>query len=116
MMEKGIYFQKIQLRPRNFGYSNVADVKIKVQYKDEKELDEFISFIKKHPRVVEFFSIAGEYDFSLVLIAKDAIDLGDITSNIRGRFGGMITAWNVSLTIKSYKFEEYDMLSLYDEG
>jgi len=36
------------------------------------------------------FSVSGEWDFSIVIIAKDPIDMGKITSEIKFKFGKMI--------------------------
>jgi Lrp/AsnC family leucine-responsive transcriptional regulator len=114
MLKGDIYHPQIQLRPRNFGFSNIVDIKIKVAFESQKELDDFINYLRSHPRVPEIFSIAGEYDFSIVVISRDAIDLGDVVKEIRNRFGKMITDWNVSLTMKCHKFEKYDMLEIFD--
>lgn len=109
MLSNKVFYPRIQLRPRNFGFPNVVDVKLKLQYSSEKELAELIRYLKTHPRVVEFFSVSGEWDMSIVVIAKDAIDLGKVTDEIRNKFGKQISSWNASLTVNSYKFEEYRM-------
>ena len=112
MLNKKIFYPKVQLRPRNFGFANVVDVKIKLQYSNEEEMNKFINYLKAHPRVIEIFSVSGEWDLSIVIIAKDAIDLGKITAEIRNKFGNLITSWNASLTINSHKFEEYNVSEL----
>ncbi len=113
MKRTKVFYPKIQLRPRNFGFANIVDVRIKLQYGSQKDIDDFISYLEAHPQVVEVFSISGEWDLSMVLIARDAIDLGNLTSQIRNKFGRLIGTWNASLTIKSHKFEKYDMRSLF---
>ena len=112
MQNNNIFHPKIQLRPRNFGFKNIVDVKIKLLYKSEKRISEFVSYLTKNPFVSEIFSMSGNYDFSLVIIAKDAMHLGQITSDIRYRFGDIITSWDETLTTNSYKFEYYEMCSL----
>ena len=112
MLENRIFYPKIQLRPRNFGFPNVVDVKIKLQYSSEQEMEALIAYLKSHPNVIEIFSVSGEWDLTMVIIAKDAIDLGKITAGIRNRFGKIITSWNASLTVNSYKFEDYKMAAL----
>jgi Lrp/AsnC family leucine-responsive transcriptional regulator len=112
MQTNNIFWPKIQLRPRNFGFRNIVDIKIKLNYTSEKRVKEFVSHLRAHPRVSEVFSISGEYDFSIVIIAKDAMDLGDITSKIRLKFRDIITSWTETLTTNSYKFEYYDMCEL----
>lgn len=107
-----IFYPKIQLRPRNFGFTNIVEVKVKLQYADEMEMNKFINYLKNHPHIVEILSLSGEYDLTIVMIAGDAIELGKITANIRNRFGKLISAWNASLTVNSHKFEEYSMEKL----
>ena len=114
MINENVFFPKIQLRPRNFGYNNVVDIKIKIQNYNEEEINEFITYLKEHPRVVELFSIAGDLNFSIVIIAKDALEQGRLTEEIRNRFSKIIAGWSESLTTKAYKFEEYDMTKLME--
>ncbi|MBT4540737.1 AsnC family transcriptional regulator [Candidatus Woesearchaeota archaeon] len=114
MINENVFFPKIQLRPRNFGYNNVVDIKIKIQNYNEEEINEFITYLKEHPRVVELFSIAGDWNFSIVIIAKDALEQGRLTEEIRNRFSKIIAGWSESLTTKAYKFEEYDMTKLME--
>lgn len=112
MLENKIFWPKIQIRPRNFGFNNIVDIKIKLRYTSEDEIRKFISYLRFHPRVSEIFSISGEWDFSIVILAKDAIDLGKITSEIRYKFGKIISSWTENLTTNSHKFEYYDMCKL----
>jgi Lrp/AsnC family transcriptional regulator, leucine-responsive regulatory protein len=112
MLRDNIFHPKIQIRPRNIGYANIVDVKIRLQYSSEKEVREFISYLEAHPRVSEVFSTSGDWDFSIVIIAQNALDLGNITSEIRYKFGKMITSWTETLTTNSHKFEYYDMCKL----
>jgi DNA-binding Lrp family transcriptional regulator len=109
MQDSRVFYPRIQLRPRNFGFANVVDIKIKLQYEDEKEMASLVKYLREHPRVVEFFSVSGEWDMSIVIIARDALELGKVTAEIRNKFGRLISSWNASLTVNSYKFEEYDM-------
>ena len=116
MLDSKIFYPRIQLRPRNFGFVNIVDVKIKIQNYSEEDVNRFIAYLKQHPRVTEVFSIAGEWDISIVLIAKDAIDLGKLTSEIRHKFGKIISSWSESVTTNSHKFEEYDMIELLENN
>ncbi|MFX1238882.1 MAG: Lrp/AsnC family transcriptional regulator [Promethearchaeota archaeon] len=112
MLENKVFHPKIQIRPRHLGYHNVVEVKVKLKFISESKLDEFITFLIKHPNIAEIFSISGKWDFSIVIIAKDANELGKITHEIRIKFGDMIRSWIESLTTDSYKFEYYDMRKL----
>lgn len=112
MLESKVFWPKIQIRPRNFGFNNIVEVKLSLRYRSTEQVKDFIIFLRKHPRVAEIFSLSGNWDFSIVLIAKDALDLGEITREIRTKFGDIIRTWTESLTTNSYKFEWYDMRKL----
>ena len=118
MLADGIFVPKIQLRPRVFGFKNIVDIKVKVHNYEEKDLKEFIEFLKNHPAVAELIALSGEWDFTLVILAKDHQDLGTVTDEIRNKFGRIILEWSESLTTRAHKFETYDMLALkkYYEG
>ena len=107
-----LFFPQIQLRPRHFGFPYVVDVKVKLRDYDDKSLTKFIEYLKKNVRVVELFSISGEWDLTLVLIAKDHEDLAQVSNDIRNKFGSIINLWSESLTTLVYKFEKYDLLEL----
>ena len=118
LKSRGLFIPKIQLRPRQFGFPNIVDVKIKLKDYDGDSIKEFIDYAVSHPRIPEVFSISGEWDFTLVILSKDHEDLAEITDEIRKRFGKMIKDWSESLTTVAYKFERYDMLKLkeYESG
>jgi len=115
MIKNDIFFPKIQLRPRNFGFKNIVDIKIKLRNYSEKDIKEFIEYLKENPNVAEVFSISGDWNFSIVIIAKDAIDLGKRTGEIRNKFSKIIDIWSESLTTCVYKFENYDMIKLMEK-
>jgi len=116
MIDNKIFVPSIIMRHRYAGFNNVVDVKIKLHNLDKKEeYDKFISYLKEHPRVTECFSIAGEWDLSIVIIAKNAIDQGKITYEIRSKFGKIINSWSESLTITAHKFEDYNFKRLFLE-
>ena len=112
MIEGNIFFPKIQLRPRNFGFKNIVDIKIKLDNYSDYDIKRFINYLIKNQNVAEIFSVSGAWDFSIVVIAKDAIDLGRVTQSIRNEFNKIIAGWSESLTTCVYKFEVYDMLKL----
>ena len=114
MVQQNIFFPKIQLRPRNFGFKHIVDVKIKLHNTTEQSQKDFIQYLTQHPRVAELFTISGEWDISLVFISKDNADLAMVKNEIRNKFGGIINDWTESITLQAHKFEEYDMLKLGD--
>lgn len=112
MIKEDIFFPKIQLRPRNFGFTNVVDVKIKLHNYTQKDIDQFVEYLKNNPFVAEVFSVSGEWDFSIVIIAKNPRDLGILNNEVRNRFSRIIKDWSESLTTCAFKFENYDMLKV----
>lgn len=114
MVRDWIFYPKIQIRPRNFGFSNITDVKIKLHNYSKEDLKKFIEYLQAHPRVAEIFSVSGEWDFALVMISKDAHEQGILTETIRNKFSKIINAWSESLTTCVHKFESYDMIKLME--
>lgn len=112
MIKNDIFFPKIQVRPRNFGFKEIVDIRIKLHNYNKEDIDRFVNYLKENPRVSEFFSLSGEWNFSIVLISKDFKDLKNVTDEIRSKFGKIINEWSESLTTCVYKFEKYDLLKL----
>ena len=113
-MENIIFHPRIQIRPRSLGFNYIVDVKIKFSNHSKEEINKFIIYLQKHPRIAEIFSVSGEWDLSLVIVSKDATDFDNITSDIKKRFGKIIGSWSGSVTLRAYKFEKYDMTKLID--
>lgn len=112
MRKEEIFYPKIQIRPRSFGYKNIVDVKIKLHNYNTKDIEEFVKYLIKHPNIAEVFSMSGTWNFSIVIIAKDFNDMGKISNDIRSKFGKIINEWSESLTTAVYKFEDYDLIKL----
>jgi DNA-binding Lrp family transcriptional regulator len=107
MQKEGIFYSKIQLRPRHFGFSYVVDVKLKLRNYNGYKIRKFIDYTVNHPRIVEVFAISGDWDFTIVFVSKDHEDLAEISNEIREKFSDIIGGWSESLTTVAYKFEEY---------
>ena len=107
MIEKGIFHPTILIDPRAIGFPLIADVKIKLKNVSQKALDDVISHMKKHPRCIELLSIMGDYDFTIVLIAKDGDELEKLSMEIRQKYKDLIDEWKSNLVLKTHKFEEY---------
>ena len=112
MLSEDIFYPKIQLRPRHFGFPNMVEIKIKLRNYNDADIKHFIEYLKKSPFVTEIFSVSGAQDFSIVLMDKNAEELGMLTDTIRKKFKDIINEWSESLTKFVYKFEDYDMLTL----
>ncbi len=117
MIKDKIFFSKIQLRPRNFGFCNITDVRIKLHNYNGEDYERFREYLKNNPCIAEIISISGPWDISIVITAKDALHLGKITREIRNEFNKIIENWTESLTTGVCKFENYDMVKLmgYDK-
>jgi len=111
-MEGDLFYPKIQIRPRSLGFSNIVDIKIKLNNHSKSEVDDFIKYLSNNPRIPEIFTVSGEWDLSIVVLSKDADDLGNMMAKIQGKFGNIINSWTESTTLKAYKFETYNMLKL----
>ena len=112
MISKRIFYPKIQLRPRHFGFPNMVDIKIKLRNYSDRDIKNFIEYLKQSPFVTEIFSVSGDWDYSIVLMAKNAEEFGVLTDTIRKKFRSIINEWSESLTKFVYKFENYDMPKL----
>jgi len=112
MIKDDIFDPKIQIRPRNFGFRNIVEVKIKLHNNTKEEYEEFIGYLKANPFVSEIIVTSGYWDLTIVIISKDALDLGRISGEIRNKFGKIINDWSESLTTLTHKFERFDMLKI----
>jgi len=112
MEENKIFHSRIQIRPRNFGFANIVNVKIKLKDHSKEKKGKFIKYLQENPRISEIFSMSGEEDLSIVVVSKDAADLNCTISDIKSKFGNIINSWNDSMTLKVYKFESYNMEKL----
>lgn len=111
-MENIIFYPRIQIRPRSLGFMDIVDIKIKLSNYSQKEIDKFINYLVENPRVAEVFSVTGEWDLSIVVVSKGPDDYYNVASDIKGKFGSIISSWSESMTLKAYKFETYDMKKL----
>lgn len=110
LVDSGIlYFQAI-IEPRSVGFPFILSVNVRLQNITEDDLNAFINYLKAHPRVIELFTMAGDYDLVFVLIAKDPEELESLQFEIRQKFSKLIAEWRSALSLKVYKFEEYKFL------
>lgn len=92
---------------RFFGFPFGSHVYVKLQYTNKKMVDEFVSYLKNHKRIIVFISMVGDYDLYFVVMVKDTIDLAEQTSEIRNKFAPVISDWKEMLVSKIIKYEEY---------
>ncbi len=115
MIENKIFYPRIQLRPRNFGYKNIVNVNVKLHDFTDEDFNDFIRYLRECVNVAEIFSLSGEWDLMIVILSKDAEDLAMITNAIRNKFHKIINDWSENLTTMTYKFESYDMMKLLSD-
>ena len=104
-----ILFLRALVDPRKIGYHIVSDNKVKLHNITEQELKSFLDYLVAYPRVIEVITIAGDWDVTCIIIAKDSEELESTIMGIRQRFSKLIASWTSVLTLKVYKFEEYKL-------
>lgn len=82
---------------------------IKLHNFSEEDYQKFIDYLKKHPRVTTLLSITGDYDLNVVIMAKNSIELENISRSIRAKFAPIIADWKTIFVTKVHKFEWYDL-------
>jgi len=112
LTKEGIIYFKVFIDPKKVGYELIANIQIKLSNLGEDELVKFVSYLEKHPRVIELISIMGTYDLTCVIIAKDTNELEGTSRNIREDFRDIIADWRTVINLKVHKFEEYDFSNL----
>ena len=61
---------------------------------------------------MEIIAVSGEWDFTIAFIAKNTIEIAEISNDIKIKYGKFIEGWSESLTTGVYRFEKYDMLKI----
>jgi len=112
MQKDEIFFQTISIDPRKLGYNLTVDVKVKLHNFDRVRYDEFIKYLCRNPFVMSVFSVSGDYDLTIPLIAMDHEHLDKISLEIRNKFKDIIADWRGAVNLKIHKYEEFDMSKL----
>jgi Lrp/AsnC family transcriptional regulator, leucine-responsive regulatory protein len=112
MVKHDIFSQTININPRALGYSVICETKVRLKDASRKDAQAFDKYIKNHPRIIEAFRIIGDWDYTIVFIAKDTEDLWDVTQEVRFQFNKIIADWRSVTNLSDIKFEEYDMMKL----
>ncbi len=109
LAQKKLFEPGIFIDPRVLGFPLVVDVKIKMQNLSPAEKEQFIGHLVAHPRIITLLSITGRFDFLCSIIAKDANELEQISTDIRNKYKDAITDWETTLILKTHKLERYDL-------
>jgi Lrp/AsnC family transcriptional regulator, leucine-responsive regulatory protein len=112
MVEHGIFSQTININPRAIGYPIICETKVRLKDASRKDAEVFDKYLKNSPHIIEAFHIIGDWDYTIVFIAKDTIDLGNIMQDVRFQFNKIIADWRSVTNLSDIKFEEYDMMKL----
>jgi len=110
MQRKEIFWTGIFVNPRALGFPLLADVKIKLKNISEESREKLIKYLTEHHSVIDLLGVMGDYDLTCVLIAKDSGELEKVSMEIRHRFKDLIDEWKSILILKTYKFEQYDLI------
>ena len=110
MQKKELFSSTILIDPRKIGFPLIADIKIKLKNISEEQREKFIKYLQGHDRCTNLLAIMGDYDFTCVLIAKDSNELESLSTEIRQKFKELILEWKGILVLRTYKFEEYDLI------
>lgn len=110
MIKKNVFFTGIFVNARAIGYPLLADVKIKLKNMTEDSKEKMIKYLTEHKSVIDLLAIMGDYDLTCVLIAKNSDELEQVSTEIRQKFRDLIDEWKSVLILKTYKFEQYDLI------
>ena len=94
---------------KKLGYPLKASILVKLQNLSEERLEKFINYLKKTPKVIVLNSIAGDFDFEIVIIAKSTSDLDKFSRSTRTKFSNIIVDWKVNIITESYKIEVFEI-------
>ena len=82
-------------------------VYIKFKNVSEKSINEFLSYLKKHPKIPTVISVLGTYDIFIVLMGRDVMDLEEQKIRLKQKFKDLIDNWEEAVTSKVHKLEHY---------
>lgn len=97
----------IHLNPQKYGFGFYVHVFIKFKNLSKQRFDQLIEMLVKNKKVVDVFSMLGQYDLFLVYVGKNQEDFNTFEMEIRHEFGDIVDNWIAMLSTKDYKFEEY---------
>ncbi|NOQ37895.1 winged helix-turn-helix transcriptional regulator [archaeon] len=97
----------IQVDTEKTGMPIGVHARIKLKNITEERQDEFIKYLQKNRNVIDIFSIIGDVDLLLVIIARDSSDMNRILFKIRHEFTDLIADWETNYIMQIYKIEDY---------
>ncbi len=97
----------IQVDTDKAGMPIGVHARIKLKNITEERQEEFLKYLQKNRNVIDIFSIIGDVDLLLVIIARDSSDMNRILFKIRHDFTDLIADWETNYIMKIYKIEDY---------
>lgn len=91
------------LDPQKLGLELIAFVQIKTQQHSETWLEEFVLQVKSFAPVMEFYRMAGEYDYLLKVIVKDMASYDRFYKTLVNNVNGL-TDVNSSFAMQQLKY------------
>lgn len=112
MLAEGVLNPAPGIEPSKLGYPIIMDVKIKLRGGVDYSESGLVKYLMKNPRIIQISTITGSWDLTLVIIAKDGDDYSKIRTEIRMKLNDVLQDWNDSQVLKTFKFEQYDIINL----
>jgi Lrp/AsnC family transcriptional regulator len=78
LKEAGLTEQTLRLDPRDVGFSLTVIVMVRTRHHSTDWLRQFRSHVTSIPNVIDFYRIAGDYDYLLKIVAQDMNDFDRI--------------------------------------
>ena len=97
----------IQVDTEKTGMPIGVHARIKLKNITEKRQEEFLKYLQKNRNVIDIFSIIGDVDLLLVIVARDSSDMNRILFKIRHDFTDLIADWETNYIMRIYKIEDY---------
>ncbi|WP_375688316.1 Lrp/AsnC family transcriptional regulator [Pseudooceanicola sp. LIPI14-2-Ac024] len=74
LREAGLLGQTLKLAPEDVGFSLTVIVMIRTRHHSTGWLTQFRTHVRSIPNVIDFYRIAGDYDYLLKIVAQDMND------------------------------------------
>src|SRR3990170_3936587 len=97
----------IQTNVSKLGLGYGVHVYLKLKSTSGEEFEKLITYLKNHFRIIDVFSVIGNFDLSLVVLGKDSEEIDSTLKEIRQKFSNVINEWNAVTVSKIHKLEEY---------
>lgn len=88
--ESGVIQQRVALlNPERLGLSFIAFVMVKTNDHSHEWYQRFVAIVDEYPEVMEFYRMAGEYDYMMKVLAKDMKHFDQFYKKLVNRVDGL---------------------------